>query len=46
VLADAGLRERLVAAGRAHQAGFTWARCAEATLESYGRALVARARRA
>jgi glycosyltransferase involved in cell wall biosynthesis len=33
--ADAGLRERLATAGRARAAQFTWAACAEKTLEGY-----------
>jgi glycosyltransferase involved in cell wall biosynthesis len=39
VLGDGALRERLVAAGLARAAEFTWARAAEATLASYERAL-------
>jgi glycosyltransferase involved in cell wall biosynthesis len=38
VLTDPDLAARLTAAGRAHQAGFTWARAAEGTLDSYDRA--------
>ena len=43
VLADKALRERLVAAGLARAAEFTWERAAEATLASYERALSRRA---
>jgi glycosyltransferase involved in cell wall biosynthesis len=39
LLGDAGLRERLVAAGHARAAGFTWERTAELTAASYARAL-------
>lgn len=39
VLADPGLRERLVAAGRERLSRFTWDRCAELTLESLERAI-------
>lgn len=37
--ADEALRERLVAAGRARAAGFTWARCARETVTVYERAV-------
>jgi len=40
VLADEALREHLRTAGRERAAGFTWARSAELTVESYRRALV------
>jgi glycosyltransferase involved in cell wall biosynthesis len=40
LLGDAGLAERLAAAGRARAAGFTWERTAELTLAAYDRALV------
>jgi glycosyltransferase involved in cell wall biosynthesis len=43
VLTDRGLAQRLVAAGRAHQAAFTWERSAQGTLATYERALAARA---
>ncbi|WP_320670247.1 glycosyltransferase family 4 protein [Patulibacter defluvii] len=39
LLADAELRERLVAAGRAQAARFSWQRAAEETARSYERAL-------
>jgi glycosyltransferase involved in cell wall biosynthesis len=39
VLTDGRLRERLVAAGRARLAAFTWERTAERTLETWQRAL-------
>jgi glycosyltransferase involved in cell wall biosynthesis len=39
LLADPGLRERLSAAGRERAGGFNWESAAEATLESYERAL-------
>lgn len=39
---DAGLRERLAAAGRARAAGFTWPACARATLAAYAEVLTAR----
>lgn len=42
LLEDGDLAERLVAAGREHQAAFTWRRAAEGHLESYDRALAAR----
>jgi glycosyltransferase involved in cell wall biosynthesis len=42
LLEDPELARRLVAAGREHQARFTWRRSAEAHLESYERALAAR----
>ncbi len=42
LLADPDLRERLSAAGRERAAGFTWESAAEATLESYDRAVNAR----
>ena len=42
VMTDEALRARLVAAGLERQAGFTWARAAEGTLESYERALAER----
>jgi glycosyltransferase involved in cell wall biosynthesis len=38
VLEDRELAARLVAAGREHQAAFTWRRAAEGTLETYERA--------
>jgi glycosyltransferase involved in cell wall biosynthesis len=38
VLADAGLRDRLVAAGRERLSAFTWEGCAAATLETLARA--------
>jgi glycosyltransferase involved in cell wall biosynthesis len=40
-LTDHALRQRLVAAGRARAATFTWERCAELTVEAYRRVLVA-----
>ena len=40
VLADSGLRERLVGAGRVRLSGFTWDRCAELTMESLERAML------
>ncbi len=39
VLTDGALRDRLVAAGRARAATFTWARCAEETVAAYRRVL-------
>jgi glycosyltransferase involved in cell wall biosynthesis len=42
VLTDTGLAARLVAAGREHQAAFTWRRAAEGTLASYERAWASR----
>jgi len=42
LLEDPALARRLVAAGREHQAGFTWRRSAEEHLESYERALAAK----
>jgi glycosyltransferase involved in cell wall biosynthesis len=39
VLSDRDLRARLVAAGKARAAGFSWDRAAEETIEVYGRAL-------
>jgi glycosyltransferase involved in cell wall biosynthesis len=45
VLRDAELRAKLVDAGRRHAEGFTWRRSAEATLESYERALATSRRR-
>lgn len=44
-MTDDALRDRLVAAGLERQAGFTWARAAEGTLESYERAIAQRRRR-
>jgi glycosyltransferase involved in cell wall biosynthesis len=42
LLTDRALAERLVAAGREHQAAFTWRRAAEGTLASYERAWASR----
>lgn len=42
VMTDEALRGRLIAAGLARQSGFTWARAAEGTLETYERAMVHR----
>ena len=45
VLGDGEARRRMADAGRRHAAGMTWTATAEATLESYGRALADRLRR-
>jgi glycosyltransferase involved in cell wall biosynthesis len=45
VLRDGELRAELVDAGRRRAESFTWSRCAEATLESYERALATSRRR-
>ncbi|HKP19968.1 MAG TPA: glycosyltransferase family 1 protein [Thermoleophilaceae bacterium] len=42
MLGDERLRERLAEAGRGRAGGYTWARAAELTVESYRRALAAR----
>jgi glycosyltransferase involved in cell wall biosynthesis len=42
LLTDRALARRLVAAGRRHQARFTWQRAAEGTLETYERAWASR----
>ena len=42
VLTDGSLRERLVEAGRKRPAAFTWDRTAEATLDTWRRALAGR----
>ncbi len=42
VLTDRALAQRLVAAGREHQAAFTWERSAAATLDSFERAWASR----
>jgi glycosyltransferase involved in cell wall biosynthesis len=39
LLTEPSLRERLIAAGRARAASYTWERCADETLASYARAL-------
>jgi glycosyltransferase involved in cell wall biosynthesis len=44
VMTDDALRARLITAGLERQAGFTWARAAEGTLESYERAIAHRRR--
>ncbi|HWI74368.1 MAG TPA: glycosyltransferase family 1 protein, partial [Baekduia sp.] len=43
VVADAGLRERLIAAGHARAAPFTWKRTADETVAAYRSALASRA---